>query len=322
MRWRVVMTSAVTLLAVVTVVFALPRAMPGDPLAALQDRSTATPISPEASAHLRSYYRLDRPLGSQYGHYLSRLARGDLGWSISRNVPVRTLVAAHLPWTLLLLGTSMAVAAAASFLAGVAAAWRRGRPLDRGLLATMTALRALPPYALAAFLLVVLAVLLPVFPLAGARTPFAAYGSPLGAVGDVGRHLVLPAAALGLSLLSTRFLLVRNTMVSSLGQDYMVLGRAKGLPPRLLKYRHGGRNALLPFVASLGVEAGFGVGFSILVESVFAYPGMGTLILRAVETRDYPVLEGAFLALALTVLSVNAAAELVMRRLDPRVAGR
>ena len=184
----------------------------------------------------------------------------------------------------------------------------------------MTGLRALPPYVIAALLLVGLAVLVPLFPLSGARTPFASYASPVSSVGDVLGHLVLPASALTLSLLSTRFLLVRNTMVAALGQDYMVLARAKGLSERLLKYRHGGRNALLPFVAAVGVEMGFAVGFAIFVESVFAYPGMGTLILRAVETRDYPVLEAAFLVLGAVVLVSNLVADLVAARLDPRVA--
>jgi len=319
---RLVGAYLLTLVLVVTVVFALPRAMPGDPLVALQDPSSGGAVSPDVSAHLRAYYGLDRPVADQYVHYLSRLAQGDLGWSISRNVAVSSLITEHLPWTLLLLGLSFSVAAMVSFAAGVSAAWRRGRLADRALLVTMTALRALPPYVLAALLLVGLAVIFPVLPLAGARTPFVRYVTPLGTALDLGRHLVLPTAALSLSLLSTKFLLVRNTMLSSLGQDYMVLARAKGLPERLLKYRHGGRNALLPFMAAMGVEAGFAVGFSIFVESVFAYPGIGTLILRAVETRDYPVLEAAFLVLAALVLAGNLIVEVVSARLDPRVATR
>jgi len=319
---RLICLYLVTMLAVVTVVFALPRAMPGTPLDALQDPSAGSALSPDVRSHLLAYYGLDRPVAQQYGHYLSRLARGDFGWSTSRNVPVSSLIAAHLPWTLLLLGTSFALGAAASFVAGVAAAWRRGRPLDRVLVVTMTALRALPPYLLATLALIAFAVLLPLFPLTGARTPFVSYTTPLGTAADVGRHLVLPATVLGLTLLSTTFLLVRNATMSSLGQEYMVLGRAKGLSERLLKYRHAGRNALVPFVTALGVEAAFAVGFSIFVEVVFAYPGMGTLVLRGVETRDYPVLEAAFLVLAALVLAFNLAIELVSARLDPRTSLR
>ena len=308
-----------TLLIVVGLVFVLPRSMPGDPLSVFDDPDNNAFISDtESRERLLDYYGLDDPLPTQFAHYVSRIARGDLGWSIARNAPVSELVRQHLPWTLLLMGTSLVLAAAASYLAGVASAWRRGRALDRGLLVTLTAVNAVPEYALAAVLLIVFAVVFPVLPLYGARTPFAGDGG-LAAVADVAEHLVLPAGALTLSLVGTKFLLVRNTVLSSLGQDYMLLARAKGLPERLVKYRHAGRNALLPFVTVLGIQAGFAVGGSVFVESVFSYPGMGTLILRAVDARDYPVLEASFLVLALVVLVVNFGLDLLYARLDPRV---
>lgn len=304
----------------VTVVFALPRAMPGDPLTALQDPDNNVFISdPEVRGRLLAYYGLDEPLPAQYVHYLASVAGGDLGWSISRNAPVTSLIAAHLPWTLLLVGSALALAAVLSFLAGVASAWHRGRRRDRLVIVGMEGIRAVPEYALASLLLITFAVLVPLFPLAGARTPFATYTSPLAEVADVGAHLALPLAALTLSLLGSKFLLVRNTVISSLGADYMVAARAKGLPERLLKYRHAGRNALLPFLTVVGIQAGFAVGGAIFVESVFAYPGMGTLILQAVEARDYPVLEATFLVLAVVVLAINLGLELVYARLDPRV---
>ena len=307
------------MVAVVVVVFALPRAMPGDPLAALDDPDNSLYLTdPAVREQVRAYYGLDKPLPEQFGQYLGRLARGDLGFSIARKAPVADLLRSHLPWTLLLMGVSFVVAAVLSFVAGVAAAWRRGRPSDRSLTAGMTLAQAIPEYAMAAVLLIVFAVVLPVFPLAGARTPFAEHRG-IAAVFDVARHLVLPASALTLSLLGNKFLLVRNTMISNLGADYMVLARAKGLPDRLLKYRHAGRNALLPFLTVVGIQVGFAVGGAVFVESVFAYPGMGTLILRAVQARDYPVLEATFLVLALVVLTVNLLLELVYARVDPRV---
>jgi peptide/nickel transport system permease protein len=319
----VVALYAVTLLAVVTLVFLLPRAMPGDPLAALDDPASGTYINhAEARERVLAHYGLDRPLHEQYAGFLAGLATGDLGWSIARNAPVRDLVAAHLPWTLLLTGLALALASALSFIAGVTAAWYRGRLPDRAAVVVLTTLRATPEYALAAALLVGFAVLLPVFPLYGARTAFAAHESLGAAVGDVLAHLVLPLTALTLSLIGAKFLLVRNTVLSALGEDYLLLARAKGLPTRLLQYRHAGRNALLPFLTILGVQAGFAVGGAIFVEAVFAYPGMGTLILRAVEARDYPVLEAVFLTLAVTVLVANLLVDLVYRRLDPRVGAR
>jgi peptide/nickel transport system permease protein len=310
---------ALTMVAVVVVVFALPRAMPGDPVAALDDPdSSAFVTDPAVRDRVRAYYGLDRPLPEQFGHYVGRLTRGDLGFSIARKRPVASLLRAHLPWTLLLMGVAIVLASLLSFVAGVAATWRRGRIGDRSLMTGMTVAQAVPEYAMAAVLLIAFAVVLPIFPLSGARTPFEDHGT-LGAALDVAKHLVLPAGALTLSLLGTKFLLVRNTMISALGADYMVLARAKGLPDRLLKYRHAGRNALLPFLTVVGIQAGYAVGGAVFVESVFAYPGMGTLILGSVEARDYPVLEATFLVLALVVLAVNLLLELVYARIDPRV---
>jgi peptide/nickel transport system permease protein len=308
------------MIAVILVVFALPRAMPGDPLASLDDPDNSVYVTdPVVRDRVRAYYGLDEPLPQQFQHYVGRLARGDLGFSIARKRPVASLLRAHLPWTLLLMGVSIVVASLVSFVAGVAATWRRGRVSDRSLMTGMTVAQAVPEYAIAAVLLIAFAVVLPTgLPLAGARTPFADHGT-IAATLDVAKHLVLPASALTLSLLGTKFLLVRNTMISALGADYMVLARAKGLPDRLLKYRHAGRNALLPFLTVVGIQAGFAVGGAVFVESVFAYPGMGTLILGAVEARDYPVLEATFLVLALVVLSVNLLLELAYARIDPRV---
>jgi peptide/nickel transport system permease protein len=311
---------ALTLMAVVTLVFALPRAMPGDPLSALGDPDAGAYVSdPAVRERVLAHYGLDRPLPEQYVSYLGGLARGDLGWSITRNTPVSSLVAAHLPWTLLLVGIALALASLLSWVAGVAAAWWRGTWGDRAILATLTGIRGIPEYALAALFLVGFAVIVPIFPLYGARTPFGQHTGSLAAILDVARHLVLPAAALTLSLIGTKFLLVRNTVVSALGEDYMLLARAKGLPRRRQMFRHAGRNALLPFLTVLGVQAGFAVGGAVFVEAVFAYPGMGRLILTAVEARDYPVLEAVFLVLALAVLLANLLIELVYRRLDPRV---
>lgn len=317
---RVIGLYGLTLLAVVTLVFLLPRLMPGNPLSALQDPESGLFLAdPQVRARVEAYYGLDQPLWHQYGQFLAGLLHGDLGWSIARNAPVSTLIARHLPWTLLLSGTALALSSLVSFGAGISAAWRRGRLADRALIVGLATTRTIPEYALAALLLVAFGVALPLFPLYGAHTPFADYSWPLAAIGDVAAHLALPLTALTLALLGSKFLLVRNTAVSTLGEDYMLLARAKGLPRRLLKYRHAGRNALLPFLTVLGVQAGFALGGSLFVESVFAYPGMGVLLEEALAARDYPVLQATFLVLAVVVLVANLILELVYRRLDPRV---
>ncbi len=320
---RTVALYAVTLWAVVTVVFVLPRLIPGDPLQALDQPDSGTYVyDPVVRAKVAAYYGLDRPLLAQYGSYLSGLRHGDLGWSISQNIPVSTLIRRRLPWTLLLMGGALLVASTIGFVTGVAAAWRRGGATDRTLLVSFSAARAVPEYAMGIALLVGFAVFLPLFPQSGAKTPFAHYPTPFDAVGDVFRHLVLPLTALTTGLVANKFLIVRNTMISTLGEDYMLLARAKGLPPRLLKYRHAGRNVLLPFLTVLGVQAGLAVGGSLLVEQVFAYPGMGSLLGTAVTARDYPLLQGGFLVLAVVTLLANLAIELVYTRIDPRTIVR
>src|SRR4051794_34888102 len=201
---------ALTMIAVVIVVFALPRAMPGDPLAALNDPDNAVYVNDQVVRDkVEAYYGLDKPLPQQFEHYVGRLARGDLGFSIARKRSVGSLLRSHLPWTLLLMGVSIGLASVLSFMAGVAATWRRGRFSDRSLMTGMNLAQAVPAHAPAAVLLIAFAVVLPIFPLAGARTPFANHGTVAGVL-DVAKHLVLPASALTLSLLGTKFLFVRN----------------------------------------------------------------------------------------------------------------
>ncbi len=324
-RWtshaRTIGLYAITLWAVVTLVFLLPRAIPGDPLQSLDDPDSGAFLEDaQTRERVAAYYGLDRPLLAQYGSYLSDLADGDLGWSISQKSPVSTLIGRRLPWTLLLVGTSLALAALLSFLAGVTAAWRRGSVVDKALIVTLSGTRAIPEYAIASILLVCFAVFIPLFPMAGGQRAFARYPSAWAAASDVLHHLVLPMAALTIGLAANKFLIVRNTVISTLGEDYMLLARAKGLPRRVLKYRHSGRNALLPFLTALGVQAGFAVNASLFVETVFAYPGIGSLVGSAVTARDYPLLQGAFLMLALVVIAANFLVDLAYRLLDPRVA--
>jgi peptide/nickel transport system permease protein len=309
-----------TLFIVVSFVFLLPRLLPGDPLASLQDPDNGHFLSdPELRQRVLAYYGLDTPLLQQYFAYLRDLVRLDFGWSIARNAPVATLIRQYLPWTVLLMGSALALSSAFSFFAGVTSAWRRGHLTDRALVVVLTASRSIPDYALAAMLLISFAVVFPIFPLFGAQTYFATYSSWLDQARDIGYHLVLPMASLTLGLLSSKFLLVRNTVISSLGQDYMVAARAKGLPEGRQKFHHAGRNAALPFLTVLGMQVAFAVGGSLFVETVFAYPGMGALILSSVTARDYPVLEGTFVTLAFIVLTANLVIDLLYARLDPRV---
>ena len=317
---RIVVLYALTLFLIVTVIFALPRLMPGDPIQSREDPSNPLFIQDiQSRSEVLAYYGLDKPVVTQYFTYVGNILHGNLGWSIAANQPVSSMILQHLPWTALLMGTSIAAASLIAYLAGVAAAWRRGRLGDRTLIVATTVARSVPEYALASVLLIFFAVVFPVFPLYGGSTPFATYSGFSDHAADIATHLALPALSLTIGLIGVKFLLMRNTMVTVLGEDYMVLARAKGLSNNRLKYRHAGRNALLPFLTLIGIQLGFAVGGAVFIESVFAYPGMGTLILTAVNNRDYPVLEGCFLTFATAVLLMNLLIELVYRRLDPRV---
>ncbi|MBA3556450.1 MAG: ABC transporter permease [Gemmatimonadales bacterium] len=301
--------------------FFLPRTLPGRPLEALSDPRAATYIGDaERRAAVERYYGLDQPNGEQFVRYLGGLGRGELGTSIRYNVSVSTLLAGKLPWTLLLTGTALTVAAVVGMLAGVQAGWRRGRASDRGLLPLFVAFDNIPLYFLGSAVAYVFAVQLGWLPLSGARTPFSESWPPWQQALDIAYHLVLPAGLMAMQFAGFQFLVMRASMVGELGSDYLMLGRAKGLPERVLKYRYAARNALLPAVSVLALQAGFAVTASIFIETIFAYPGLGRLMVESVQSRDYPTMQGVFLVFTVIVLTANLLADLAYRRLDPTVS--
>ncbi|MCX7854650.1 MAG: ABC transporter permease [Anaerolineae bacterium] len=309
-----------TLWVIATLNFLLPRLIPGDPLAALLDPASSDYVfDPEVRTALAAYYGLDRPLPEQYARYLLGIFRGDLGRSIRLNRPVSELIASHLPWTLMLVGTALLLSSALALVAGAEAGWRRGSRTDRVLVAANLLLANIPVYLTGMLLIHLFGARLGWLPMAGGRTPFARYETLLAAALDIGRHLVLPALTLTLGMLGVKFLLVRNTMVTVLGEDFMLVARAKGLPEGRLKWGHGLRNAVLPFVAHLAAHAGMAVTGAVFIETLFNYPGMGRLIFESVTARDYPVIQGVFLVVSAVVLTANLAADLLNARLDPRV---
>lgn len=314
------LTYVLTVLALVTLNFLLPRAMPGDPVSALYTEGSSRYVQDSAQREkLRAYYGLDEPLGAQYVDYLADLVRGDLGTSIRYRLPVAEVIGERLPRSLLLMGTALLLGTALGVGAGAMAGWRRGRRLDQALLVAFMGLRTMPVFFLGSIALFVFAVKLGWFPLAGSSTPFTSLG-PLARAADVLHHLALPATVLAMQFATGQFLLMRAGMVSELGSDYLLAGRAKGLRDRVLKYRYAGRNALLPVVSLMAIHLGFMVTLTILVETVFRYEGLGRLLFDAIRFRDYPTLQGCFLLLTLMVVTANFLADLAYRRLDPRVA--
>jgi len=319
--WGRLLAYVGTVAILVVLTFMLPRAMPGDPLMALIDPSATTYVQNEAMrAELAAYYGLDRPVTEQFVGYLVGLTQGDLGTSIRYNRPVAELVFERLPWTVLLIGTALLLSLVLGLATGVHSAWRRGRPVDTGLLGVFLSVRNFPPFFLASIALYVFAVKLGWVPLSGARTPFTELG-PLEGLLDVAHHLALPAAVLTAQFAGGHYLVMRAAMVGELGADYLEMGRAKGLRPWRLKYAYAARNALLPVVTRLALQIAFAVTGTIFIETVFSYPGLGRLTFDAVAYRDYPTLQACFLLLALLVVTANFIADVCYARLDPRTAG-
>ncbi len=320
-RWlRPLGSYALTIFVLLNLNFFLPRTLPGDPIEILAAQASPGQGGEEARAALEAYYGLDLPLLQQYVNYLTGLVRGDLGQSVTENRPVRDLIFERLPWTLLLIGTAIGLASIVGVIAGIHSGWRRGKNMDRGLLTLFLSLRTIPEFFLGSMVLFVFAVKLDWFPLAGSRTPFLADASLFEQVADILHHLALPALVLAVGLTAGQYLFMRAGMVSELGAGYLLLGRAKGLTERRLKYRYAARNAMLPVVTVIALELGMAVTGSIFIERVFAYPGLGQLINGAANLRDYPLLQGSFLVFALFVVTANFLADLLYARLDPRTA--
>jgi peptide/nickel transport system permease protein len=305
---------------ILTLNFMLPRLLPGDPLVALIDPQNSSYVfDPTVRDALEAYYGLDTPLLQQYGHYLSGLFTGDLGQSIRLKQPVTHLLRSHLPWTLLLTLTSLSLASLVGVWSGSEAAWRRGSPVDRGLVTASVVISNIPVFFIGMILLIVFSAKLDWFPLSGGRTAFARYDTALAAVQDYALHLFLPALTLTLTLLGSKFLLVRGSMIGVINEDYMLVVRAKGLPATVAKRHHALRNAILPFIHHVAAHAGFALTGALIIETLFAYPGVGRLVFESVAVRDYPVIQGVFVVVAVLVLSANLLADWLTVQLDPRL---
>lgn len=305
------------LLIATTVNFALPHLAPGDPVDYLYQGSTGG-LTQEQVAQVRSDYGLDRPLPAQFVDYWASLAHGDLGTSIEHNRPVLDVLAQRLPWTLLLVGTATLVAAVIATIAGAAAAARRGGRRDVGLLVTLVTLDAMPGFWIGMILVSVFAVRLGWFPSFGAA-PLGDRAQGLAYVAQVAHHLVLPAVTLVLATLGGTFLLARGAMTSALAEPYVLMAEAKGASPRRVVYGHALRNALLPVSSRLALNVAVMLSGAVVIETVFAYPGLGSLIRDATVARDYPLLRGAFLLVTAGVVVANLVADLAYPLLDPRL---
>lgn len=306
------------ILLVSTMIFLLFRTMPGDPTASMVDPS----IPSEARQALLERYGLHESLWTQYTIFMGDLLRLDFGSSYYYNRPVLQIIQNRLPATLILMFTAMLFAYLIGIFGGAWMAWKRGTKLESTGITLSLIFRSAPTFWVGMMVILVFAVRLGWFPAQGMRTT-GYEGTTFGEIFislDFLRHLILPAFTAGLYFLATPALIMRNSMLEVLSEDYIEMAHAKGLPERQVLYRHAARNALLPVVTAGALFIGMAIGGQVLIEVVFSWPGLGREIVQAVTRSDYPLAQGCFIILSTVVMVMNLIADVVYAVLDPRIA--
>ena len=308
-----------TFLTIISLNFVLPRMMPGDPFLHSGGADEVVSVySSDQLQYFREYYGLDKPLHEQFTTYLKELVRGDLGFSYYYKEDVSRMILNRLPWTMFLVISAMGLSLLLGIFLGSYSAWHRGQWQDNALYTALMIFSEIPAFLVGLALLIWLGAGLSLFPLAGAVTHFAEYDSVWDQVLDILHHAALPILTLTLARTGGMYLLVRNSLGIVLTKDYMRTARAKGLKERRIRYVHALRNALMPLFTRIAIQLGGLIGGAILAENVFSYPGIGMLMHDAVIVRDYPLIQGIFLVLAISVMVANMLADLAYKYLDPR----
>ena len=297
---------APVLFGVSLIVFLLVRLIPGDPaISILGSRAT-----PELVARVRDQLGLDLPMWQQYLNYLGNALHGDFGVSFFYQTDVSSLAGARIPLTLLLIGYSTLLALVFAVPFATLAATRRGGLVDQAIRLVFTTALSLPSFWLAIILSLLVGVRFRIFPIAGAGT---------GGL-DTIWHLTLPAITIALSIAPILVRSLRSSLIEVLGSDYVVTGRAAGLRQRTLLCSYLLRNSLLPLVTILSINVGWLIGGTVIVEQIFGLPGLGSLLITSITTRDYSIIQVVTLILAFLVIAVNLLTDLSYAALDPRVS--
>jgi ABC-type dipeptide/oligopeptide/nickel transport system permease component len=285
---------------ILTMVFMLAHIVPGDPVAQMLGEGARA----DDLQQLRHTLGLDLPLSVQYGRYLKGIARGNLGESFRFQQPVLQVVISHYPATLELAFVALLVCTGIGIPAGLLAAQRRGTSTDHAIgIFTLFGL-SVPNFALGPVLILVFSVILGWLPVSGRGGP---------------SHLILPAFTLGAALAAILTRMVRTSVIEELSSDYVRTARAKGLSESAVLFRHAFRNALIPIITILGLQFGTLLAGTIVTESIFSWPGIGRLAVQAISARDYPLLQGCILMIAVSYVFVNLLTDLVYALVDPRV---
>ncbi len=313
---------AITLFAVSCLNFAIPRVMPGSPIYYFANPHIIS--SPTAVEALKQRFGLDKPVWVQFVLYLTNLFSWPPNFGVSYlfyPTPVFTIVTQYLPWTLFLVGVSTVITAVIGILLGVLTGSRPGSKTDTAVISASMIFWTMPFFWLGIILLWIFGLTFHWFPISGASSGGISASNPLviGDFGDILWHAFLPMATLVIASYAGYSLIMRNTMVNELSQDYVLMARAKGLKERVVLLQHAARNAMLPMITLIGLNLGYVVSGALLVEIVFAYPGVGYLTYRAVLAHDFPLLQGLFFVLSVAVIVANYAADIAYALFDPRI---
>ena len=300
----------------ITVNFALPRLMPGNPIQDLIGKIQSQVTPAEINAIRLSFGDTNQGWLGQYFTYITQMLHGNLGISITLGAPVTSILRESVPWTVGLIGISTIISFVVGTFAGAMLGWTRGSRFDT-LIPTATFFQAVPYFFLATVMLLAFGSDLHWFPVLGAYNQTVIPGWNWAYILNVVRYAELPLISIVLSSIAGWMLGMRNMMITMIGEDFVLMAVAKGLPRRKVIF-HAARNAVLPSIANLSLAIGLVVSGALLVELVFNYPGVGDLLLQAVLNADYPLIQGIFLVITLTVLAANLIADFIYLALDPR----
>ena len=309
---------ALTLWAALSLNFLLPRIMPGDPVAAAAGKLRGLPPQAIRAITIELGLTTHQSLASQYVSYLRNLATGDLGVSLANQQPVSSMIMQALPWTLGLVGLTTVLAFLLGTGIGALAAWKRGGRLDAVLPPVFVFISAVPYFWIGLMLIMIFSSILGWLPDSGYYDSDATPALSLSFAGDVLTHAILPSLTLLIASIGGWILTMRNTMVTTLTEDYVRMARAKGLPSRRIMLDYAARNAILPNLTGFAMSLGFVVSGAVLVEFVFNYQGVGYLLFNAVTSADYPMMQGLFLVITVAVLGAVVLSDIATAILDPR----
>jgi peptide/nickel transport system permease protein len=305
-----------------TVNFFIPRAMPGNAVQAIMAKFPS--LQPSSYKALEALLGVGHPgsIWSQYGSYLDDVFHFNFGTDVTQYpAPVSTLLAETIPWTLILVGSATVIAFVVGTGLGIVAGWRHGGRLDRVLPGLMF-LQAIPYFFFALILLELFAAKLHVFPLGQGYAQGLVPGWHWDFIGSAIYHSLLPALTIVLTSIAGWMLQMRNVMITTVGEDYVIAAQAKGLPNRRVIFTYAARNAILPQLQGFALALGFVVSGALIMEIVFSYPGIGLLLLTAVTSSDYPLMQAIFLVITFAVLLANIVVDVIIVLSDPRARAR